>query len=112
MTTAVPLKQNVLGAASATRPSGPDDQAPEALAIPADHAEAIATTLTRYLGPIAPLVVKRESRGSSSLEELRQRLAALIPAEVDRTEFLRLIEGRTGAAPDVQVPSAAHNQSD
>jgi len=57
--------------------------------LPRAELDSIAKALTNYLGPIAPLVTKRESRACGSIEELRERLAALIPAETDRTAFLR-----------------------
>jgi hypothetical protein len=60
-------------------------------AISSAELDSIARVLTAYLGPIAPLVTKRESRGCGSIDELRQRLAALIPAETDRTAFLRQV---------------------
>lgn len=53
-----------------------------------------ATVLTSYLGPIASIVVKRESKTSATLDELRQRLATLIPDERDRGEFLRRLDVR------------------
>lgn len=60
--------------------------------ISAAELDSIAGALAAYLGPIAPLVTKRESRSSASAGELRQRLAALIPAEHDRADFLRRVE--------------------
>jgi hypothetical protein len=74
---------------SKPRPSASDGAAAESSAISAKDLESMAAVLTRYIGPIATIVAKRESRTSSSSEELRQRLAALIPAESDRAEFLR-----------------------
>lgn len=63
-------------------------------AISSAELASIAGALTHFLGPIAPIVAKRESRASTSLEELRQRLAAMIPSEDDRAEFLRRLEVR------------------
>lgn len=60
-------------------------------AVATNDVEAIAAELTRYIGPIAPIVARRESRGCTSLAELRQRLAALIPTDIDRAEFLRSV---------------------
>jgi hypothetical protein len=54
--------------------------------------DSIAGALTLYLGPIAPLVAKRESRDCSSLDDLRHRLAALIPVQQDRDDFLRRVK--------------------
>ena len=65
------------------------------LRTPADEAaiaqrdvDRVASILMTYLGPIAPIISRRESRISASLEELQQRLAALIPNERDRADFL------------------------
>jgi hypothetical protein len=57
--------------------------------ITADELNSISSTLTEYLGPIAPVVAKRESRSCASAADLRQRLAAMIPVEQDRSDFLR-----------------------
>jgi hypothetical protein len=56
--------------------------------------EAMGRLLTRYIGPIAAFVVKRESRGSQSADELRQQLANHIPDERQRAEFLREAQSR------------------
>src|SRR5204863_8236121 len=50
--------------------------------------ESVAGTLTMYLGPIAPILARRESETAGSLEDLQLRLAALVP-EPDRAEFLQ-----------------------
>jgi hypothetical protein len=50
---------------------------------------SLATALTPYLGPIAPIVAERESRACTTTDELRGRLAALISTERDRSAFLR-----------------------
>lgn len=59
--------------------------------VAADELDAIAAELTRYIGPIAPIVARRESRACTSLAELRQRLAVFIPTDLDRAEFLRSV---------------------
>ena len=79
--------------ASAASAPEANDGAP-AFVIAASELDSIAAALTRFLGPIAPIVAKRESRASSSLDELRQRLATLIPSERDRAEFLRRVAGQ------------------
>jgi len=57
---------------------------------PADVAR-VARVLTRYLGPIAPLIAKRESRLSTSFKDLLHRLAAMIRSEQDRNAFYRQV---------------------
>jgi hypothetical protein len=62
--------------------------------VPAEDMEGIAEILTTYLGPIARVLAKRENRAAESLEDLQQRLAALIPTEGDRADFIRRLEAR------------------
>jgi hypothetical protein len=77
-------------ASSAARPPALQPRAEDARGpIPTDAVDALAKMLTRYVGPIAPRLAKRESQGCGSIEELRQRLASFIPRESERTEFLR-----------------------
>jgi hypothetical protein len=54
----------------------------------------MAKTLALYLGPIAAVVAKRESRNCTSLADLRERLAARISAEHDREAFLQHLTSR------------------
>ena len=79
----------------APRPSAPEPRAKAparpAKSISESDVEPIAKALTRYLGPIAPILAKRESASSPSLDDLRQRLAEHIPRERDRAEFLRTV---------------------
>jgi len=49
--------------------------------------ESLAETLMIYLGPIAPMLARRESEAAVSLEDLHVRLSALVP-EPQRAEFL------------------------
>lgn len=51
--------------------------------------ELVAQILVRYLGPIATVLARRESKVSLTIEELGQRLAGFIPVESERREFLR-----------------------
>ena len=91
-----PERERFLKLASATAPEpqpSPKARAPLAEAaatkIPAAELDSIARLMTRYIGPIASIVVRRESRSSASLEELCRQLAALIADKDDRAEFLR-----------------------
>jgi hypothetical protein len=51
--------------------------------------ETITRALARQIGPIAAQLVARETRVASSREELCRRLSERIPAERDRSAFLR-----------------------
>jgi hypothetical protein len=68
-------------------PEGGPDQ------ISAAELDSRAKLMGRYIGPIAPLVVKREGRVAVSLEHLRQNLAAMITDQNERAEFLRQAGG-------------------
>jgi hypothetical protein len=54
--------------------------------------ERIARILTSYLGPIALLVTRRESKASKSVKDLLRRLAATLRSECDRADFLKRVE--------------------
>jgi len=73
-------------------PAAPEQRANVATISPREIA-SLAGALTSYLGPMAPIVAKRESRACSSIAELRQRLAAHIDGEADRKSFLRQTAG-------------------
>jgi hypothetical protein len=62
--------------------------------IPTAEIEKMSELMTRFIGPIATRVVKRESRSSTSLPQLRGQLAQLIHDEEERAQFLKLAEGR------------------
>jgi hypothetical protein len=69
--------------------SPPEATVQETKTIPAAEVELVARILSRYLGPIAPALARRESKASLTVEELGQRLATFIPTAVERNEFLR-----------------------
>ena len=73
------------GPATTERP--PQEPAPAAIATA--ELDSIAALMTRYVGPVAPVLVKRESRSSASLSDLREQLASHIPDQRDRAQFLR-----------------------
>jgi TIR domain len=62
---------------------------PETRVIPAADVESVARILAHYLGPIAPVLARRESKASQTTEELGQRLATFIPTAAERNDFLR-----------------------
>jgi hypothetical protein len=49
--------------------------------------QRVTKALTQYLGPIAPLITKRERVASRSLADLLVRVAATIRCEQDRSDF-------------------------
>jgi hypothetical protein len=80
-----------LGPPAALRPGAESRPSADPTAIGKEDIDRLSSALVSYLGPIAPIVSKRESETSGSLDELRQRLAGLIPDEGDRAEFLKRV---------------------
>lgn len=56
--------------------------------------DRLSGLLTHYLGPISTAIARRESATATSLDDLQQRLADLIPNERERAQFLRQSQGR------------------
>jgi hypothetical protein len=80
---------------SATRvPSTPTSAKMTSTAIEESEVERLAAALTPHLGPMARIVVRRESANASSVEDLRQRLASLIRDDHERAQFLRHAEAK------------------
>jgi serine/threonine-protein kinase len=50
--------------------------------------DTLVHALASYLGPIAKVLVNRAARGARNVEELQEALAAEIPSEDDRRQFL------------------------
>lgn len=65
-----------------------------AIPITPDALSRIETDLTRYIGPIAPIVVRQLLSRSASLFDFYRDLAAQIPDEGDRTRFLKARQER------------------
>jgi eukaryotic-like serine/threonine-protein kinase len=63
--------------------------APGTAGIPAQELERAQTELTRYLGPIARVLVRRKAAQSRSIAELWQLLASDIEREDERGAFLK-----------------------
>jgi hypothetical protein len=55
--------------------------------------QKIVTALARHLGPIAPVVVSREMKAAQSTQDLCQRLAARVPSDRERAQFLTEVRG-------------------
>ncbi len=67
---------------TAARPVSPDALAPDMLS-------RIEANLTQFIGPIARVIVRRQLSRSASLFDLYRDLAAYIPNDRDRAEFLK-----------------------
>ena len=81
-------RERFLAGSPASASSERPHPVPDSANISNAELDSLARSLTPYLGPIAAIAAKRESRSCASLSELRQRLAALIPSERDRNAFL------------------------
>jgi hypothetical protein len=75
-------------------PAPPSPRQGAGAAIAKADVDAMAELMARYIGPIARVVVTRESRASVSVEQFRQQLAGHIPDQRERAEFLREAERR------------------
>jgi len=49
----------------------------------------IAAVLTRFLGPIAPIIVREERKAFSTARQLGSRLAEMLSSEEDREQLLK-----------------------
>jgi serine/threonine protein kinase len=58
-----------------------------------DMLSGIEADLTKYIGPIAPIVVRQLLSRSASLPDFYRDLAAYIPDDGDRTDFLKSRRG-------------------
>jgi len=56
--------------------------------------ETMTRLMTNYVGPIATILVKRESRSVENPHQLREQLASHIPDERQRAQFLRDAQSR------------------
>lgn len=56
--------------------------------------DTISRELTRFLGPMAAIIVKKQSHESHSMKELCEKLAESLPGENERKQFLRKIKYR------------------
>ena len=61
----------------------------DTLALAPDQISRIENTLTQYIGPIARIVLRQQLSRSASLADFYRDVAAHIPDERDRTDFLR-----------------------
>lgn len=57
-----------------------------------DVLSSIESSLIRFVGPSAKVLIKKYSKESSSLEDLSMTLAKKIPNDHERSEFLRSLE--------------------
>jgi len=73
--------------------SAPEGAGPVA-AIEAGEVDRIARILTRYVGPVATILVRKEGRAAGSARDLVRRLATRLPSSGERDGFLRLAEIR------------------
>lgn len=61
----------------------------EPSSVPKADVDRLSALLTPFLGPISTAIARRESTTATCADDLRQRLARLIPNERERAEFLR-----------------------
>ena len=73
-------------------PRTPGAANPDRKPIARDEVERAAKALTNYVGPIAAILARKESLAAVSATDLLRRLAAKLPCERDRDDFLREVE--------------------
>ena len=81
--------------ATAKAPPQPPAPKPSGSTIAQGEIDRLAEILTPFLGPMAPIVARRESAGAASAADLRQRLASLIHDKDEREDFLRRAETKS-----------------
>ena len=91
------LSEEITRAVSSEEPHTPSSGSIHAAAL-----SVLEKNLTRWMGPIAGAVVRRQSKSAVSLSELCRRLAEQIPAEADRRLFLKACASELG-------PEAMHD---
>lgn len=79
--------------ASSSAPRPAAATAAAVIAIAPDTLRRIEADLTQYIGPIAPILVRQMLSRSASLPDFYRDLAAYIPDEHDRTNFLKSRRG-------------------
>jgi len=57
-----------------------------------DILESLERSLVRHIGPMARVLVRKQSRTANSLEELVSSLSRHIPTENERTQFIKSVE--------------------
>jgi len=60
-----------------------------------DILTSLEHSLAKYIGPMAKLLVRKQSRSATSVEELVTSLTSHIPSESERSQFVKALE-RTG----------------
>jgi len=69
--------------------------------------EALEQSLAKYVGPMARLLVRKQSRSAASMEELVQSLTRHIPNENERTQFVKSVEKSGLSTPGLSVAQPA-----
>jgi hypothetical protein len=87
----VSLTPRVVGATDDEIPVATMDPATKTESISPFELERIATALTKFLGPIATIVVREESKTSGTVRQLGCRLAGMLSSDEDRERLLREI---------------------
>lgn len=92
------------------RPHQVSSTAPTSPSQISDHAlTAMEQSLTGFIGPLARVLVRKNSQRARSLDELTQSLAKHIPNEREREQFLRLLDrqGVTQSGLSQSAPASA-----
>ncbi|NPU95338.1 MAG: serine/threonine protein kinase [Gammaproteobacteria bacterium] len=69
--------------------------------------ESLEHSLAKYIGPMARLLVRKQSRSATSMEDLVNSLTRHIPNENERTQFMRSVEKSGLSSPGMSVAQPA-----
>jgi serine/threonine-protein kinase len=70
-----------------------------AASVPPAELERVAAILSRFIGPLSRLVIKRAAQNATDPEQFYQQVAEGVPAPSDRDAFLRLVLAGRKAGP-------------
>ena len=87
------LKAAGASASPAPYAPGTDTHRPRQ-SVPAAEVDLLTAILTHYLGPMAAVVARRESKSAASAAELKEKLALRISHGRERADFLKRAEAR------------------
>lgn len=68
-----------------------------------DTLDSLERSLARYVGPLARVLVRKQSRAVNSIEELVSSLAGHIPTDIERTQFIKTLEKASVSNPKISV---------
>jgi len=75
-----------------------------------DLLSSLEQSLTRHIGPVAKLLIKKDSKSANSIEELVAKLMSHIPNEDERSQFIKSM-GNSGISQSAATPNSGSQAS-